>query len=164
MTVQEAAKLIAYLSNCYPSTNVAETMPAVWAEEFADVPYPDVAAAAKQHMREGNKFFPSIPELLAILDADMAGGMSPGEIWSEIRSQFGYRQPDLSPIAWATVGQFGGWEALRSSNEELVIQRLPKAVEAARQELRRRQRSEAIAAERLDHIGVVMLGDGNADR
>lgn len=157
MTINESAKLLAYLRACYPSATVEPEMAAVWAMKFVDVPVERVRAAADQHMAEGNRFFPSVPELLAILNAAGADNRSPGEIWSEIRSQLGQSgPPTLSSLAWATAGQLGGWAALRQANEERLLERLPRAVEAAKDELRQRVRQTAIG--RAD---VVMLGDGD---
>jgi hypothetical protein len=62
MTIQETAKVLTFLSGCYPNVNITDAMPAVWAEMFAEWPVGRVMAAAKE-AAETCTFFPNVADI-----------------------------------------------------------------------------------------------------
>lgn len=159
MNIQESAKVLYYLKACYPNVDLdTEATATVWAEEFAHESIEKMMAVARQHMREGNKFFPSVPELLAILNAERV--INPGDVWDEIRRSIGSGiYSNLSPIANATIDELGGVQLIRMAQLDDIHRRLPRAVATAQQRI---ERANATQRPALDADSSPMLEDGYA--
>jgi hypothetical protein len=91
MTIQETAKVLTFLSGCYPNVNITDAMPAVWAEMFADWPVERVMAAAKE-AAETCTFFPNIAD---IHDRDLSIRQRQAKPYQALPS--GSERPPLGP-------------------------------------------------------------------
>jgi hypothetical protein len=159
MTIQEAAKVIAFLRNCFTNSSIADTMPTAWAEVFEEFSGDEVMAAAKVYARSGNTFFPATGDLIKILDLnDPMSLLTPGQVWNSIRKEIGNvgtnGRPDLTPLEWEVVQSYGGWRAFCQMQIDDIQKRLPTVVEKAKQTVRQKQKLDALGSGKIRKIGA----------
>lgn len=158
MNVQDAARVLLYLTTAYPSFRVSEASAQIWADEFASVPFADVSAAVKTHAGH-NAFAPTFAEVHAILDIDdPIASLTPGQVWFSICQQIGNvgtnGTPELTPLEREVVGQLGGWRTMCQSDESDMQKRLARIVEDAKQTVRKKQRIDELGGGNIRKIGA----------